>query len=173
MVHEYREVWNIRPPSDENQSFAMGIYGNEIRECIKNCGMAPQIHTRSNIVPAITITPNRISRSTYNRSNAESSLDEVVVGSEVVSPVQGTRINLNFSVRFISLEYLRQLEIKQLATLEYIIYSMDNGNEVDTQYLTMPADVTMADLLNLDSRRKVTMKRHIIEVRNNLVFHSW
>ena len=59
--------------------------------------------------------------------------------------------------------------MKELATLEYIIYTMDNGIKTDTEFLTIPADVTMAEVLALDRRRKTTMRQHIIVVRNNFI----
>ena len=167
VVHQFCELWNICPPADKSESFAMGAYTNEIRECIKNYGMAPRVQTHTTSVPLITQT--RISRSTYNQSNVELLPEEVVVASEAVSPVQGISINPNMLFIFISLEYLRQIHIKELATLEYIVYTMGNDIEIDTQYLTMTADVTMADVLTLDCRRKAKMKQHIIVVRNDFI----
>ena len=169
IVFQFRDIWNVPPPDDDSVSFAIGVYANEIRECIQSCGMAPRVETRSKALVPI-ISPTRVSRSSVNQFSNVQLFPEVVDVSEVVSPsIQGLGINLQISFRFISLEYLRQITIKELATLEYIVYTMNNGIEIDTQYLTMPADVTMAEVLALDSRRKTTMTQHIIIVRNDFI----
>ena len=152
-VFQFRGVWDVPTPDEDSVSFAIGVHANEIRECMKSCGMDLRVETRSTTLVTI-IEPTRASRSSFNHLNVQLS-PEIVVVSEVASPpMQEIGTNLETSFRFMSLKHLRQVTIKELETLEQIAHTIDNGIETDTQCLTMPADGAIPEALVLDSRRK-------------------